>query len=189
MLQYYLIYFGYFLLTPPWIFVLLGFNLILTFSSYPSSYFWSIVDTFTVSNMHQSINNTERRYSASESGCRSQHCLMGGGTNINYQYTELCFERRFWEGSAWTLAFCLILVRLVQFISYVPVCFYPGATSAGRHVNSSVPPVCWQMSPPACLTLVIKTSCLLSRPEAKPCWSDCTLWNNSSVPSNFNLQI
>lgn len=50
----------------------------------------------------------------------------------------------------------------------MPVFFYTGAVAAGRHVGSCVLPKCWQMSPPACLTLVIKTSCLLSHPEQNP---------------------
>lgn len=105
--------------------------------------------------------------------------------------TLTCASFRAHECSASMLVFCLILVRLVHWHTHivnwhfsVPVFFYLGAPSAGRHANSSVPPEYWQMSPPACLTLVIKTSCLLSHPEATPCWSDCSLWNNLSIPSN-----
>lgn len=40
-----------------------------------------------------------------------------------------------------------------------------GAMSAGRRNDSSVPPECWQMSPPAFLPSAIKTSCFVSHPE------------------------
>lgn len=134
--------------------------LILTFSHICLLISVAELDAFTVSNMHESMSNTLCFKAQAQIAALSNGCCHKWLIN-----TFSCASLRvYWQSSAETLPFPLLLCA--YFTDTNCLFFYAtGAISAGRRDDSSVPPECWQMSPPAFLPLAIKTSCFVSHPE------------------------
>lgn len=110
-------------------------------------------DGFTVSNMHESMSN------ALCFEAQAQIAALSNGWCHKWLVNTLsCVSLRV------DTDLFFALVRLLHGHK-LSLLYATGAMSAGCRNDSSVPPECWQMSPPAFLPLAIKTSCFVSHPE------------------------